>query len=234
MKFIYSGQENLEAMTEARNYNAYLLSLLLSGIGRSLDGSKKSAKVLDFGAGIGTYADMLSEEGIKPDCLELDSDQITTLESKGYKVFDSPKALKQKYDMIYALNVFEHIENDIEVFAELTKSLKKGGVVVIYVPAMQSAFSSMDKLVGHYRRYNLQRLDEMAERSNMSVESLEYGDPIGLLAAYAYKLFGNKNGIITKRSVQLYDRLGFPTSKTLAPIFRKSAGKNAILIAKKN
>ncbi len=147
--FVYTGQENLEAMKEADNYNRYLLSILT----KELDNVKsKSPSILDFGAGIGTYADMLKEKGFSADCLELDRDQIALLKNKGYKVYDSLSKAPKKYDLIYSFNVFEHIENDKEIFNELTNHLKAGAVIVTYVPAMQIAYSSMDKHVGHHRR----------------------------------------------------------------------------------
>ena len=232
-EFKYSGKENLEAMQVAENYNKYLISLLVEAIQRTGVSDLSKLRILDFGAGIGTYADMLRDEGFTVDCFELDEGEIKTLQDKGYTVYNDLKKVDKKYDMAYALNVFEHIEDDIGVFVELSKHLKKNGVAVVYVPAMQSAFSSMDRLVGHYRRYNLQRLNKMANEADMSIESLSYGDPLGLLAAFAYKFVGNDEGTITKKSVKVYDRFGFPASRKAATIFKKIAGKNAILIAKK-
>ena len=45
----YSGTENLEVMSEAINYNAYLTHLVFSHV-------KATDSILDFGAGIGTFS----------------------------------------------------------------------------------------------------------------------------------------------------------------------------------
>lgn len=52
-KFIYTGQDNLIAMQAAINYNNFLLSLISGRTGR------RDLRILDFGSGIGTYANML-------------------------------------------------------------------------------------------------------------------------------------------------------------------------------
>lgn len=228
--FVYTGHENLEAMTEAINYNGYLIKLIL----RELAG-KKTKRVLDFGAGSGTYADMLQKKGIEVDCLEPDKKLQATLRSKGYRVLSDAKDLKpESYDLIYALNVFEHIEDDHGNFAALTKTLAKDGIVLIYVPAFQSLFSSMDKLVGHYRRYRKNRLKHMANNNNMTILKLHYCDPVGFAAALAFKATRNSSGVISAKSVKFYDRIAFPISTLLEPILKHTFGKNVVLVAKNN
>ncbi|MEJ0072824.1 MAG: class I SAM-dependent methyltransferase [Candidatus Saccharibacteria bacterium] len=142
--FVYTGQNNLEAVQEAVNYNDFQRDFLLGQIGEI---GKKTVKVLDFGAGIGTYADMIKSKNVHIDCLEPDAKQAKILKQKGYTNYTSIGQVKQKYDVIYALNVFEHIEKDSEVLAELKPLLTKGGRIVIYVPAFKMLWSRMDDLV---------------------------------------------------------------------------------------
>jgi SAM-dependent methyltransferase len=226
--FVYSGCENLEAMTEAVNYNQFLIQLITHRLV-----GKKSKKVLDFGAGSGTYAKMLKDEGIVPDCLEPDGKLQSTLENEGFRVFKSTKELKpNSYDMIYALNVFEHIEDDFAEIETLKQALKKGGKLLIYVPAYQILFSSMDRQVGHFRRYRTKRLKNMAKSAGLSIKALYYYDPIGFGAALVYRFVGG-NGTLTPASVRLYDKYAFPVSKVFHPVSKKLVGKNAILVAEK-
>ena len=227
--FVYTGAENLEAMTEATNYNDYLISIIEKALKDPV-----SKKVLDFGAGAGTYADILFERGIIPHCLEPDEALQNKLKDKGYKIVKSAKHLKpNSYDLIYALNVFEHIEDDMDIFKELTKALKKDGIIIVYVPAFQSLFSSMDRLVGHHRRYRKRRLKDMAEHGNMNVIKLHYCDPVGFVASLLFKASGNKNGTISAKSVKLYDRVAFPISRLLEPVLKHALGKNVVLVSQK-
>ena len=226
--FVYSGRENLEAMTEAENYNKFLINIILQQVG---DGKKK--KVLDFGAGSGTYAKMLKKHGTTPDCLEPDAILQSTLAKSGFNVVAGSKDLKPNtYDLIYSLNVFEHIENDFEEIKKLQKALKKGGRLIVYVPAYQLLFSSMDKIVGHHRRYRTKRLKDMAASAGLTIKDVGYYDPIGFGAALAYRMIRGK-GVLSPKSVKFYDKYAFPVSKLFHPISRKIIGKNAVLIAEK-
>ncbi len=111
-EFEYTGRDNLESMTEAKRYNKYLIDLVERGMSQT---GKKNPKILDFGAGSGTYADMLKERGVTVDCLEPDAILGKTLREKGYKVIKDIGDLKTgTYDVIYALNVLEHIEKHEE------------------------------------------------------------------------------------------------------------------------
>jgi SAM-dependent methyltransferase len=224
--FVYTGGENLEAMAEAKNYNKYLISIVEGAL------KDNSKKILDFGAGSGTYADMLKAKGITVDCLEPDKKLQGILKKKGYKVVSDAKDLKpNSYDLIYAFNVFEHIEDDHENFALLTKALTRNGRIIVYVPAFQSLFSSMDKLVGHYRRYRKDRLRKMAEVNKMNILRLHYCDPVGFAAALVFKASRNKNGVISAKSVKLYDSIAFPPSRVLEPVLKHLVGKNVVLVA---
>jgi SAM-dependent methyltransferase len=226
--FVYTGCENLEAMTEAVNYNRFLIGLILKQLK-----DKKSQKILDFGAGSGTYSKMFKEHKVKPDCLEPDKALQAELKSNGFKVFSSSNELKpNSYDLIYALNVFEHIEDDFAEMAKLHKALKKGGKLIIYVPAHQVLFSSMDRQVGHFRRYKTKRLKQLAQTVDLRVKELFYYDPIGFAAALVYRIIGG-SGVLKPSSVRAYDKYIFPVSKMLHPVSKKLIGKNAVLVAEK-
>ena len=226
--FVYTGCDNLEAMTEAVNYNKFLMSLIT----RQLPVGKHP-KVLDFGAGSGTYAKMLRKQGVTPDCLEPDKALQKVLAKDGFSAMPDASVLKPNtYDLIYALNVFEHIEDDFEAAKQLHAALKKGGKLLIYVPAFQVLFSSMDHTVGHYRRYRAGRLQEIAKAAGLHAKEVVYYDPAGFFAALVYKM-GRGKGVLSPQSVRIYDAMVFPVSKALHPLSKRVFGKNVILVAEK-
>ena len=221
-KFIYTGQDNLIAMQAAINYNNFLLSLVSS---RSGD---RNLKILDFGSGIGTYANMLRGLGYSNiDCLEIDENQKKMLVNMGYSTYSSVNDLEDcHYDLIYSFNVFEHIENDTEIFEQLIKKLKVGGKILTYVPAFKILFSEMDTLVEHKRRYTKKMLANM-KTPDSKIKYINYYDPLGYFAALSYKLMpGGNDGSIKIDQVAFYDRFIFPISRALHPLTEKLFGKN--------
>lgn len=229
--FDYTGKENLDVMTVADNYNKFLVQEILSVYPRK---TRKNARVLDFGSGIGTYADMLKQQGRLVECLEPDGEYQKLLKNKGYKVESrSTKLDDEAYDLVYALNVLEHIEDDLAEMKTLFNKVKKGGHVVIYVPAFQVLYSSMDRNVGHYRRYRRRELESVMKNAGFKIVRSGYRDPLGFFAALTLRVAGDKSGELSERSVRFYDRLVFPVSHKISRITSPLFGKNVLVIAKR-
>lgn len=230
-RFTYTGVDNLEVMAGAKNYNSYLVNLVKWA---NSSRKEKTTKVLDFGAGSGTYAEIVRGEGYDVECIEPDAHLQSVLKKKKFKVQNDAKdATAKRYDSIYSFNVFEHIDDDYRVAETLLKSLKPGGSVVIYVPAFQILFSSMDTKVGHFRRYRKDRLQKIASDNNLVVKKLAYCDPVGYFAALTFRFVGNKNGDISPKAIWFYDRFVFPLSSFVEPLTSNFFGKNVVLIAEK-
>ena len=118
---------------------------------------RKKLQILDFGAGSGTNIDVLSKFG-KVHIYEKNKKMNNYLKkkySKSKKVKSIQNFKNEKYDLIVAADVIEHIQNDKKAIKDLTKILKKNGKILITVPAFQFLFSKKDVQLKHYRRYNI-------------------------------------------------------------------------------
>lgn len=226
-EFAYTGCDNLEVMADAVNYNRFLVDT----VGRHVTSS--AVRVLDFGAGAGTYADMLAERQITPDCLEPDKDLQVILRSKGYSVVDLETITSdvEKYDVIYTLNVLEHIKNDQEASEQLASLLRPGGKLVVYVPAFEVLFTSMDTKVEHFRRYRRRDLNRILRNANLEIVESRYCDPVGFVATLAYKVMGRSDGTINPAALKFYDRVLFPLSRALHGVTGRFFGKNVLVVA---
>jgi 2-polyprenyl-3-methyl-5-hydroxy-6-metoxy-1,4-benzoquinol methylase len=151
-KFTYTGHENLLVMQHAHNYNGFLGQL----IRRHAEGART---IVDFGAGVGALAQTVRPWARKLVCVEPDAVQTDMLKAAGYEVVDSISALPEgSVDYVYTVNVMEHIQDDRAILSEIFKTLRSGGRLLVYVPALQWLYSSMDAAVGHVRRYHMKDL----------------------------------------------------------------------------
>lgn len=223
----YSGRDNLTVMREARRYNAFLVGL----VERCLE---EGDRILDFGAGEGTFAQPLRERGHEILCLETDGDLIARLRKEKFEVLASlDEIADESLDCLYSLNVLEHIEHDDAILAAWQRKLRPGGRLFVYVPALQFLFGGMDRKVGHYRRYHKRDFRRGLEAAGFQVETLRYADSLGVAATLAYNLLGDRDGGINPASLRLYDRWVFPLSRLADTLLHPFLGKNLYAYARK-
>ena len=60
------------------------------------------------------------------------------------------------FDFISALDVLEHIKDDYKAVSEINRIVKQRGIVVITVPHKTKYYTNQDKIIGHYRRYEIE------------------------------------------------------------------------------
>jgi SAM-dependent methyltransferase len=58
------------------------------------------------------------------------------------------------FDLVAAFDVIEHVADDRQVFSELARVLKPGGVLLCAVPLHAAHWTTFDAYVGHARRYD--------------------------------------------------------------------------------
>lgn len=130
---------------------------LICNILSRVSSPEKSTEILEVGAGAGQNIDALSGFGVV-DALEINPEGISMLYNLPYirKIIDKPipSLLNDKYDIICAFDVIEHLEDDQKSVKWIFDSLKPNGIFIASVPAYQWLFSSHDIVLNHYRRYN--------------------------------------------------------------------------------
>ena len=226
----YPGTAELKAVENfLNNYNRHLIKKLTKY-------QKNSTNVLEFGAGIGTLADLWElETGIQPYCLEIDPNLQSIIESRGFHCYRSLDLVEKKFDLIYSSNVLEHIEDDQMALNQINSKLKEGGSLVIYVPAFQILYSDLDENIGHYRRYAKHDLINKIENAGFDIAGVYYTDCIGFFAWLYTKIRGSVPNKSVEGSMKLYDRFIFPFSKLLDELgFKFIFGKNLLVYAKKS
>lgn len=223
----YSGVENLEVMAEARRYNEYLLSLVV-------ERSNGVRHLVDFGAGAGTFARPLQERGYRVTAVEPDEALRSRIFHQGIAAVAGIEAIPDRSaPFIYTLNVLEHIEDDLAVLRALRRKLCPGGRLMIYVPAFAVLFSSMDRRVGHVRRYTAAQLARLLAEAELEIDELRYVDFLGFFASLLFRLFDRGDGRINRTALVMFDRAVFPVSLLLDKCFSSMLGKNVLAVARR-
>ncbi len=222
----YSGRDNLEAMKKATRYNNFLIDLIRKySIGK---------RVLDHGAGAGTFATPIAAGGMQVVCMEPDDGLRAELSQAGLEVAASLEEIPDSsVDYAYTLNVLEHIKDDREAIVELYRCLKPGGRLLVYVPAFRVLYSQMDTHVGHFRRYRRKPLKHLLQNTGFAIDAAYYVDSLGYLATLVYKLVGSRSGSVSPGSVAFYDTVIFPLSRIVDFLSLGSFGKNLTIVATK-
>jgi SAM-dependent methyltransferase len=226
-RFAYSGTDNLEMMAQAKNYNSYLIKILK----KHLHGRRQ---ILDFGAGIGSFSLRMRQLGFSVTCFEPDLDQLRCLESRGFECGNSLSDFSDNhFDGAYALNVLEHIEEVDAALKQLHGILVPGGILIVYVPAFPIIFSSMDRKVGHLRRYRATELKAKVLKPGFRILHCSYVDVVGFMASLVFRIAGNSRGDLNPLGLKLFDRFLFPISLFFDKFTSRFLGKNLLIVGEK-
>jgi 2-polyprenyl-3-methyl-5-hydroxy-6-metoxy-1,4-benzoquinol methylase len=78
------------------------------------------------------------------------------------------------WDVVFMLDVLEHVPDHLTALQQVRKSLKPGGLAFVAVPALQFFWSYNDELAGHQRRYNRNDFGELARQTGMDLVRADY------------------------------------------------------------
>lgn len=141
------------------------------------------ASVLEIGAGGGSVGARLA--GARSYCaLEPDDSSRNVAESRmpaGSRVIaDLDEVAGELFDLVCAFEVLEHIEDDAGSLRSWIDHVAPGGRVLLSVPAHMSRFSTADEIVGHFRRYDPDALEDVLSDAGLAEVTIEsYGFPLG-------------------------------------------------------
>ena len=161
-----------------------------------------NGRVLEIGCGTGHNLEMLGRFGAV-DALELDDEARAIAEKRlGRKVMSAPLprlagVRNHHYDLVAALDVIEHVDDDDSAVAAIAAKLKPGGKFVMAVPAHQWMWSAHDVVNHHQRRYSKHALKALIEGSPMRLDRIGYFNsllfPLAVAERAASKLRGKED-----------------------------------------
>jgi SAM-dependent methyltransferase len=177
--------------------------------------------VLEVGSGLGTYSQFLFTELPGKLCLtDINEDYLEELRKKfpesrviverldlgSREDFKTLRGLKSYYDTIVCMNVLEHVKDDVTALREMSSLLKSEGVLVLLVPVHKSLYNSIDKAVGHYRRYSKPELIWKLRSTGYLIQTIFYFDVFGIIG---WCVNGNllKKPTVNREAFSFFDKL---------------------------
>ena len=139
----------------------------------------KDLRILDVGCGTGANLEMLSQFGTA-EGVDVSDDALEFCRKKGLTVH---KGLAEElpyaddtFDVTTALDVVEHLDDDIAGLKEMFRVTKKGGYSLIFVPAFMWLWGVQDDISHHRIRYTRSQIVERLEKAGYRVERATYAN----------------------------------------------------------
>ena len=141
-----------------------------------------NASILDFGCGAGGFLRLANEVAGRAVGIELES-RIIQYWSEKLEIFSTLEALEEKFDIITAFHVFEHLPDPVATLNSLKGFLKPNGVLVIEVPNSNDillttyaskAFQNFTYWSQHLQLFNASNLRQLAELVDMHCLSTKH------------------------------------------------------------
>jgi len=113
--------------------------------------------------------------------------------------------LENSVDTVLCIDLLEDVTDPDAVLSRLESTLKPGGRMVVLVPNLPSAFGTLDRSLGHQRRFDAASLTRLLSTHGFSVERIESFNKAALVPWWAYsKVFGS--GSISKLVLKIFDK----------------------------
>ena len=195
---------NLEGTPQYLNWMAGLLRPYLGD------------RILELGAGIGTLAGQLMGRRLQYVATEHDPLYLHALRNRflrtpnvSVREFDpdQPAPVEElggPFDTVLCVNLFEYV--DAPAFLQAVfEWTAPGGTLIALVPQGRALFGSLDRALGHKRRYSSAQLRELLSQYGFQVESTRQLNKIG---APAWWLFSRllRRRQINKPILKLFDK----------------------------
>ena len=134
-------------------------------------------------------------------------------------------------ESVVAINVLEHIEDDVGALRSLATLVRPGGRVVMWVPGYQQLYGEFDRRVGHVRRYTPVTLADAFRGAGLEVERVR---PVNLLGGIAWWAAVRRGGSTrpNPRLVGVYDRWVVPTTRAIERVVRVPFGQSVLGVAR--
>jgi SAM-dependent methyltransferase len=223
------------AIADARNYMEWIVNSLQPYFGKD---------ILEVGVGHGSYCEYLAKFG-RYRGIDIDPENVANsarrYPDRSFALADiCSEQFRSSYppgsvDTIVCCNVIEHIEDDRRAVSSMSRALSPGGHLLLLVPAHQQLYGDLDRLAGHFRRYNKSLMLNAVSDSQVDILSLRYFNPVGGIAWWVNSFARHRSldDSAVNAQIRIFDKYVLPISKLVDPLTRGFFGQSMICVARK-
>jgi|SRR3989344_3658183 len=208
---------------------------------------KNDSKILDFGCSSGEFVRYIQNLNYNVSGCDVSIEAIEKGQQKGISNLSVVQNnhldySSESFDVVLALDVIEHLEEEGPAIKEIHRVLKRGGLFIIFVPAYQFLWGIEDETSHHYRRYSSRSLLKVIQNSaNFVVVKKSYFNTFLFLPIAFVKILGRMIKTSNRKSDlelnnsflnylffhifnferKLLGRLSFPFGASLLLVLRK-------------
>ena len=125
------------------------------------------AQVLDAGCGWGTTFLALEADGYRTTGADISGQMLERLDApqRRLSVCDLTRTVQHEetFDAVLAMDVIEHIDDDVAATRQMYRFLRPGGLLLLSVPALPELYGEFDAIQAHRRRYTAETLKHTLE-----------------------------------------------------------------------
>lgn len=161
-------------------------------------GVQDAIRILDVGCGTGANIEMLSQFGTA-EGVDVSDDALEFCRRKGLVV---RKGLAEQlpfesetFDITTALDVVEHLDDDIAGLKEMFRVTKHGGYSLVFVPAFMWLWGVQDDVSNHRIRYTRKQIVERIRMAGFTIERATYANWTFLVPILAGRTLMKLGGI---------------------------------------
>jgi SAM-dependent methyltransferase len=202
------GRAFLNNLTGTPQYLSWMTRLLRAHLGDT---------VLELGAGIGNIAGRLMSRRLHYVAAEKDPLYLHALRNRFLRT-PNVSVLKldpeepcdyssvgERFDTVLCVNVLEYVQDPGALVESAASLLASGGSIILLTPQSQALFGSLDKTLGHRRRFSRNDLETLLQKRGLTVRRMVQLNKIGTPGWWLYgKILRRKH--INKVMLKLFDK----------------------------
>ena len=141
---------------------------------------KLKPRILDVGCGTGANLQMLGEHG-EAEGVDISNEALEFCRARGLAkvkqgAAESLPFENASFDLVTALDVVEHLDDDVAGLKEMRRVLRPRGRALLFVPAFMFLWGVQDDVSHHRRRYTAGEIANRIREAGLTVERITYAN----------------------------------------------------------